>query len=133
MKIIRVVAGVLIEDGRVLAARRGPGRSQAGLWEFPGGKVEPRESDTDALIRELREELGVIVAVEELLGSSLHRYPTQQILLVALRCRLCSGVPQPTEHTALRWLSAEELHEVIWAPADVPLLASVQSRLTTSG
>ncbi len=126
---LRVVAGVLIVDGRVLAARRALGAAQGGLWELPGGKVEAGESDADALARELAEELGVTVAVHEALASNLHAYPRRAVLLIALRCSLLRGRPEPREHAALRWLDAASLFDVEWAPADVPLLDAVRPLL----
>lgn len=126
---LRVVAAVLLRDGRVLAARRPPHKSQGGLWELPGGKVEDGETDAQALTRELHEELGVEVAVDGPLAESLHAYPGGAVLLVALRCRLLTGEPTPHEHTALRWLAADTLDQVAWAPADVPLLDAVRSLL----
>lgn len=122
---IRVVAGVVVRDGRILAAQRGPHGREPLLWEFPGGKVEGGESDADALVRELREELGIDVAVEGLVGESVHAYAHARIHLVAYRCRLVSGEPEAREHAALRWLLPSELGSVRWAPADVPLLGAV--------
>ena len=129
MRQVRVVAGAILRDGRVFAARRGPGQRQAGLWELPGGKVEPGESDAAALARELEEELGIQVEVGGHLDENLHQYPDLAVLLVALACRLPAGEPQPTEHDAVRWLGPDELDAVVWAPADVPLLDAVRAAL----
>lgn len=129
MKIIRVVAGAIINNGVLLAALRGPGMSQAGLWELPGGKVEPEETDRDALARELSEELGITVRVGEFLAESEHPYPGKIVRLVAYACHIESGTPAVTEHAALRWVSAEQLDTLTWAPADRPLLAAVSARL----
>lgn len=126
---MRVVAAVLLRDGRVLAARRPPHKSQGGLWELPGGKVEAAESDAQALVRELQEELGVTVQVDGTLAENRHPYPGGVVHLVALRCRLVAGEPHPHEHTALRWLDAASLRQVAWAPADVPLLDAVEPLL----
>lgn len=122
---IRVVAAVLERDGRVLAARRGPGQSQALLWELPGGKVEPGEADADALRRELREELGVEVRVGERVAESVHAYPARVVHLVALRCRLVAGEPFAHEHAELRWVDAGAAGALDWAPADVPLVEAI--------
>jgi 8-oxo-dGTP diphosphatase len=121
---IRVVGAAIFRGDRVLAARRGPDRALAGMWEFPGGKVEPGESDRDALIREIAEELGLAVEVGEPLGVSEHG----PIALAVYACT-ASGEPAPTEHEAIRWLAADALDSVVWAPADVPLLAAVEKRL----
>ncbi len=126
---IRVVAAVLVRDGRVLAARRAPGRREAGLWELPGGKVEPGEADAVALARELHEELGVIVEVGATVGESEHAYAHSAVRLVALRCALLRGEPQALDHAEVRWLAAHELDTVEWAPADVPLLVGVRGVL----
>lgn len=129
MKEIRVVAAVLVREGRVLAAQRPADKSQGGLWELPGGKVERRESDAAALVRELREELAIEVEVLAPLGESVHAYPEKTVRLVALGCRLLAGEPVSHEHQALRWLARDELDTVTWAPADVPLLAAVAAYL----
>ncbi len=129
MTIIRVVAGAIIADGQLLAARRGPGMSLAGLWELPGGKVEPGEGDRAALARELHEELAVQVQVGAHLAESLHRYPSKTVRLIAYRCTLIAGTPRLSEHAELRWLTAGALQSVAWAPADVPLLEAVGAAL----
>lgn len=129
MKIIRVVAGAIINDGVLLAALRGPGMSQAGLWELPGGKVEPGESDREALARELEEELGIVVHVGDFLAESEHPYPGKIVRLVAYACHIEAGTPAASEHAALRWVSAAQLNTLTWAPADLPLLAAVSARL----
>jgi 8-oxo-dGTP diphosphatase len=129
MKIIRVVAGAIIKDGRLLAALRGPGMSQAGLWELPGGKVEPGEDDRTALARELLEELGVTVTVGDFIGVCEHAYPGKTVQLVAYACRVLGGVPAVTEHAELRWVGAGELDGLTWAPADIPLLPATRERL----
>lgn len=116
---IRVVAAAIVRSGRVLAARRGPGRAHAGLWELPGGKVEPGESDREALVREIQEELGAQVMVGAHLGDS----PWEgRLVLVAYACTLTEGMPTKTEHTELRWVDPEGMLALDWAPADVPLL-----------
>jgi 8-oxo-dGTP diphosphatase len=126
---VRVVAAVLVRDGRVLAARRAEGKREAGLWELPGGKVEPGESDADALVRELREELGVTVSVHGPAGENEHAYAHGAVRLVALRCTLVAGEPQALDHAEVRWLAADALDTVVWAPADVPLLPGVRAAL----
>lgn len=126
---VRVVAGAVVRDGRVLVARRGPTQQLAGLWELPGGKVEPGESDPVALARELHEELGIDVAVRELLAESLHDYPRVRVRLVAWHCRLLDGEPRLTEHDALAWLEGDALLDLPWAPADLPLLPAVAALL----
>jgi len=130
---IRVVAAALMRGGLVLAARRGPQQRQAGLWELPGGKVEPGESDGRALERELAEELGIRVEVGRMLAENVHHYPDLTIRLVALAATLPPDQqPQAREHDALRWLGPEAVHSLDWAPADIPLLDAVQAALRGS-
>ncbi len=129
MSVLRVVAAVLVRDGRVLAAKRAAHKREGGLWELPGGKVEPGEDDATALIRELGEELGVIVTVGAALGESEHAYGHGVVRLVALHCTLVTGEPTPLDHEALCWLGPHELESVPWAPADVPFLAALRALL----
>jgi 8-oxo-dGTP diphosphatase len=125
MREVRVVAAVIVRADRVVAARRGPTMRHAGLWEFPGGKVEPFESDPDALRREIREELGVEVVVAGEIGVVVHAYDDRVVRLVALRCST-DQEPRALEHAEVLWLSAAELDGRSWAPADVPLLGAVR-------
>lgn len=129
MTVLRVVAAVLVRDGRVLAARRAAHKREGGLWELPGGKVEPGEDDATALARELEEELGVTVAVGAAVGESEHAYGHGVVRLVALRCTLVAGEPAALDHDALLWLGPEELAGVTWAPADVPFLGTIRQIL----
>lgn len=121
--VTRVVAALLCDRGRLCAARRPLHKRQGGLWELPGGKVDPGESDHDALRRELREELGVAVDVGESFATSLHEYDFGAIELHVYRCT-CEGEPRAIEHEELRWLGPEEVTDVEWAPADVPVVES---------
>ena len=123
-----VVGGALIREGRVLASRRTEPPRLAGLWEFPGGKVEPGESDTEALVRELREELQVEVEVGKRLGADL-RIGDTAVLRVYL-CRLVSGEPALVDHDEHRWLSASELRDVAWIPVDLPLVDQLRPLLS---
>ncbi len=129
LKRIRVVAAVLIESGRVLAARRGPEMRMPGLWEFPGGKVEAGETDQEALRRELQEELAVDVLVTDRVAAVVHRYEAFEIELIAYACSERRGELQPREHAELRWLENSGLRSVQWAAADVGLLDAVASVL----
>ena len=116
-----------MRDGRVLAARRSAPPATAGGWEFPGGKVEPGESPSVALIRECREELGVTVRVGELLGSA---DIAADLMLRVYATALEAGEPQPLEdHDELQWLTAAELDDVAWLPADRPFLDAVRALL----
>ena len=131
--LVQVVGAALVRDGRVLACRRTRPAHLAGLWEFPGGKVEPGETDEQALVRELDEELGVTVDVGPRVGPELDLGGT-----AVMRVHLCSladgqGEPVGHEHDALRWLGPEELDEVPWIPADAPVLADLRSHLASAG
>jgi 8-oxo-dGTP diphosphatase len=113
---IDVVGAIIERHGLVLCARRGPGRSMAGRWEFPGGKVEAGETHAAALMREIAEELGCEVRV----GAAVQTTTVGPVTLTTYRCRLVGGEPAATEHAELRWLDASELAGLDWAPADVP-------------
>jgi len=125
-----VVGAAVLRDGRVLASRRTEPPRLAGLWEFPGGKVEPGEDDVAALVRELREELRVDVEVGARLGGDLPIGATA-VLRVYL-CRLLSGEPALVDHDEHRWLGADELLDVPWIPVDLPLVEQLRGLLRTS-
>ncbi|MBD2872557.1 8-oxo-dGTP diphosphatase MutT [Paenibacillus arenilitoris] len=115
------VAAAIIEDGagRILIARRAPGKSQAGLWEFPGGKLEPGESPEDCLRRELLEEMGIEIDPYAYFGVNEHDYGTVKIRLIAYRAKYVSGEIVLMDHDEYRWVSREELGEYTFAEADV--------------
>ena len=122
-----VVGAAIVADGRLLAAQRAGPPEVAGGWELPGGKVDPGESELQALVRECREELGVAIAVGERIGGD---WPISDgyVLRVWL-ATVVSGVPEAREHLALRWLAPEELFQVPWLPADLPIVRAVQDVL----
>jgi 8-oxo-dGTP diphosphatase len=123
---IDVTAAILIENGRVLIARRRPGASQAGMWEFPGGKVRPEESPTQCLEREIREELGIRVAVGEFFAESVHAYEEKTIRLLAYRVRAEGGEMSPNDHAELAWVAIADLGRYRFCPADVPFAEKLQ-------
>ncbi len=132
MRLVLVAAVALIDrDGRVLLARRPEGRSMAGLWEFPGGKVEPGESPEAALIRELREELGIDTWASCLapLSFASHAYEDFHLLMPVFACRKWQGIPRPHEGQALKWVAARDLGDYPMPPADLPLVAVLRDLL----
>ncbi|TQK96779.1 8-oxo-dGTP diphosphatase [Streptomyces puniciscabiei] len=127
-----VVGAALLDAGRLLAARRSAPADLAGRWELPGGKVEPGERPEDALVRELREELGIEAeAVERVPGQWPLRAP---YVLQVWTARLRPGSPAPRplqDHDELRWLTPDRIWEVDWLDQDVPAVREVSPRLTT--
>jgi len=125
-----VVAAAVFRDGRVLAAQRAEPEALRGRWEFPGGKVDPGETPAEAVVRECREELGVIVRPLHRIGDDAP-FPapgpgrTRPAVLQLWRAELVSGEPVALEHLSLRWLAAPELRTLAWLPADVPFLDAV--------
>ncbi|RYZ04862.1 MAG: (deoxy)nucleoside triphosphate pyrophosphohydrolase [Myxococcales bacterium] len=131
-QLIQVVAAAIVRSGRCLVAERGPGMLLAGKWEFPGGKVEPNEPPTAALVRELREELGVEIEVGPLLGTGRAPSGNKVIELDVYAARLVSGEPALSEHSRLVWATADELLGFDWAEADVPSVPAVAEWLLDS-
>jgi 8-oxo-dGTP diphosphatase len=124
-KVVLVSAVALVDrDGRVLLAQRPEGKSMAGLWEFPGGKVEPGETPEAALIRELHEELGIDTWQSCLapLSFASHAYPEFHLLMPLFVCRKWAGQVQPRENQALAWVKPRELRDYPMPPADLPLI-----------
>ena len=126
---IEVVGAVIVDNGLVLCAQRGPHGALAGLWEFPGGKVEPDETAQGALEREIAEELGCVVEVGDEVTTTSHVYDFGVVSLTTFWCRLVAGTPDPTEHARIRWLVPAELDSLSWAPADIPAVALIQAQL----
>ena len=137
-KMLLVSAAALIDrDGRVLMAQRPEGKSMAGLWEFPGGKIEPGETPETALIRELDEELGINTAASCLapLSFASHHYSASNnrtafhLLMMLYVCRRWQGRPQPVEGGALKWVRPQQLRDYPMPEADIPLIAALQDLL----
>jgi 8-oxo-dGTP diphosphatase len=129
LKKITVVGAVVINDGLVLCAQRGPEGNLPGMWEFPGGKVEPGETKETALKREIAEELNCVVEVGGKVATTTHSYEFGQVTLTTFYCVLVEGTPTLTEHASLRWLRLDELGTLTWAPADIPAVAQIQADL----
>ncbi|MBS4010715.1 MAG: 8-oxo-dGTP diphosphatase MutT [Roseovarius sp.] len=125
MRTVLVSAVALIDvDGRILLTQRPEGKSMAGLWEFPGGKVEPGETPEAALIRELEEELGINTWASCLapLTFASHSYPDFHLLMPLFACRKWEGIVQGREGQALKWVRAADLRSYPMPPADIPLI-----------
>lgn len=128
MNTINVVAAVIKRDNKIFATQRGYGEFKGG-WEFPGGKVEPGEAPKAALIREIREELNTVIQVHDMIGTIEYDYPSFHLNLCCYWCSLVSGKLELLEHEAARWLRRDELHSVLWLPADIQILEKIQREL----
>ena len=132
MKIVLVSAVALVDrDGRVLIAQRPEGKSMAGLWEFPGGKVEPGETPEAALVRELEEELGIDTWESCLapLSFASHSYDDFHLLMPVFVCRKWNGTPDSREGQNLAWVTPRELRNYPMPPADLPLIPILRDLL----
>jgi 8-oxo-dGTP diphosphatase len=131
LPVIRVTAAVLFRDGRVLIARRPPGKHLAGKWEFPGGKIEAGETPEAALTREMREEFGIEVAVARFVAAEVHDYGVKRIELLAYRVRHVYGEFMPREHDAVDWVYPADLNAAAMAPADEFIVRHLQTELAS--
>jgi 8-oxo-dGTP diphosphatase len=132
MRIVLVVACALIDpDGRVLIAQRPAAKNMGGLWEFPGGKVEPGETPEDTLIRELAEELGIAVKADCLAPFTFasHAYAEFHLLMPLYVCRRWEGIPQALEHRAIKWVRPKDMPAYPMPPADLPLIPMLRDLL----
>jgi 8-oxo-dGTP diphosphatase len=125
---LRVVAAALFDaDGRVLIAQRPEGKHMAGWWEFPGGKVADGESDRDALVRELREELGIESRAHRVITTMAHEYPDRVVELILWHASLVSGEPRGLDGQQLKWVDCQSLGSERLLPADLPLIPALQA------
>ena len=125
MKTISVVAAIICDGDHIFATQRGYG-DWKDYWEFPGGKVEPKETPEEALVREIREELGAEINIDSYLTTVDYNYPKFHLNMRCYLCRVINGELTLKEHEAARWLSKDELDSVAWLPADrtiLPLLS----------
>ena len=133
MKTVRVVAAVIqaVNDKNepvIFATQRGYGEYKDG-WEFPGGKIEPGETQQEALIREIKEELKITINVGDLIDTIEYDYPEFHLSMDCFLCEISDGKPVLTEHEAARWLTKEELSTVDWLPADLSLIREIEERM----
>jgi 8-oxo-dGTP diphosphatase len=124
---VAVAAAVIFRDGRVLLTRRADGQHLAGLWEFPGGKLEPGESPEETLVRECREECGIEVEVGEILDVTHHRYPEKDVLLLFYRCTLLGGEVQNLQVADHAWVEPPDLDRYELPPADGPVVERIRA------
>lgn len=129
-KDIYVVGAVIVENGKILCAQRGPGKSLAYKWEFPGGKIEQDEKPQDALKREIEEEMHCKVLVKEKVEYTRYEYDFGIVHLTTFICKLIEGSPILTEHVQIKWLPPEELASLEWAPADIPAIEKLMNEFT---
>jgi len=130
--VVLVVAAALVDtDGRVLLTQRPPGKKLAGMWEFPGGKVEPNETPEAALVRELHEELHLDISAACLapFAFASHAYDDFHLLMPLYVCRRWAGQPEPREGQAMRWVRPIKMRELEMPPADLPLVAMLRDLL----
>lgn len=129
---LNVTAAIIEKNGKVLAARRKAGLHLAGYWEFPGGKLEDGETPEECLHRELVEEFNIDSSIGMFVGESVFDYGSKVVRLLAYQVKHLEGVFQLIDHDELRWLSMDELNEVKWAPADIPLVKQYKALTSTS-
>jgi 8-oxo-dGTP diphosphatase len=122
-----VAAAVVIENGRVLLTRRAEGQHLAGMWEFPGGKLEDGESPEEALARECREECGIDLEVAEILDVTHHRYPEKDVLLLFYRCELRAGEVRHLQVADHAWVAPDDLDDYPLPPADERVVARIRA------
>jgi len=126
MKLVEVAGAVIFNDkNEILCAQRSPSMVLPGLWEFPGGKIEPGESQEECLVREIREELDCLIEVRERIADVTHQYPDVAVRLITFKARIMAGTPSPKEHARLVWLPPSELASLDWAPADMPTVRAL--------
>ena len=122
-KTVKVVGAIIEnENNEILCALRSKDMSLAKYWEFPGGKIEQGESISDAIVREIKEELGCTIEFIDVFYDNTHEYENVIVNLLTVKCKLVEGTPKANEHAKLLWLSKDYLESLIWAPADIPTI-----------
>lgn len=124
---IEVVAALIWKDKKFLICRRPANKARGLMWEFVGGKVEKGESKEDALIRECREELNIEISVGEEFSAVTHEYPDITVHLTLFNCTIESGTPQLIEHTAIKWITPDEIPQYAFCPADEVILDKIMN------
>jgi len=117
-----VVCGIIYKEDKIFIARKKKGKSLAGFWEFPGGKIEKNESPEEALERELNEELGMSISIKDYLGSNHHEYSSKKIKLIAYNCIYIDATLNLIDHDEFKWVMPSDLINYQIAPADIPLI-----------
>lgn len=116
---INVVAAVIRnKEGKILIAQRNLKKSQGGLWEFPGGKIEPNETKEEAIVREIKEELDIKIEAVKYLSEKVFKYPDKEVNLIAIECRHIEGEIKLLEHEDIKWVDRSEIKQYKFAPAD---------------
>ncbi|HCY9546903.1 TPA: (deoxy)nucleoside triphosphate pyrophosphohydrolase [Staphylococcus aureus] len=126
-KVINVVGAIIFSDNKILCAQRSEKMSLPLMWEFPGGKVEKNETEKDALIREIREEMKCDLIVGDKVITTEHEYDFGIVRLTTYKCTLNKELPTLTEHKSIEWLSINELDKLNWAPADLPAVNKIMT------
>jgi 8-oxo-dGTP diphosphatase len=124
-RVLRVTAAVICRGHRILIARRSGADPLSGYWEFPGGKIHPGETQEDCLVREIKEELGMNVAIVRTLGSHEHRYADRRLRLIFFEAKPVSGRPRLIDHDGIAWVHPEGLKDYAFAPADRPMVRHI--------
>ena len=128
-EVIRVVGAVFVREGQFLAFRRKEGKSMAGFWEFPGGKIESGETPAEAMVREIEEELGTTIQVGQLVTTTVHEYDFATIELTTFECESDQREFTSSDHDSMQWVDAHGADELEWAPADVPAVEIMKQRV----
>jgi len=124
-----VIAAIIINNGKVLIARRAEDQKLAGKWEFPGGKIESGETPEECLVREIKEELGVDIKVDTFFAENTYQYDTETIKLLAYKARWVDGEYKLAVHNQIKWVKPYELENYDFAPADVPFIEKLKEEL----
>lgn len=132
-KEISVVGAVVVDGGKILSAQRSESMSLSGMWEFPGGKIEPGETPRVALVREMQEELLCTVDVGDQVACTRYEYDFGFVTLTTFYATLIDGEPKLTEHSEIRWIDAAGLDSVEWAPADIPAVEKIMAAYAAQG